>query len=756
MIDYLSPDFADLPGRRAEPRQVVRVAGDGLSIDVSIVTPYYNTEAFFVETFVSLQAQTLQNWEWVIVDDGSGDLEAMTRLETLARMDQRIQVIRQENAGPAAARNKAFSATVGRYICMLDSDDMVEPTYLEKCVWFLESNPEFAFCNSYSVVFGDEQYLWTRGFERNEKHLVANSGPPISVIRRQAFIDSGGFDPAIRFGHEDWDFWLAMANVGHWGFTICEFLQWYRKRANGRFEQIMRSEKVNEEFEGLMRNRYASLKENFPNPRRRYPQPYESVRLDWAVENRYEPNEHGRRILFLIPWMVIGGADRVNLDLIEGLVARGHQVSICATLNADHRWEHKFAELTRDIFVLPRILHLSDYPRFLTYLINSRRIDTVVVTASTLGYQLLPLLRASAPGTAFVDICHVEEPHWLNGGHPRFGAGYQDALDLNVVTTKHLAEWMTARGANPDRIRVMYSGVRPPSAQAVDRNAVRGQLEVRDDVPVIIFAGRFCAQKRPDLLAEILRTLRDSGQEFEALIIGEGELRHSFDAALDRHGLRSCVRMLGSLTHDQWLAMLSAADVFLMPSEYEGISVALLEAMSAGVVPVVSKVGGQDEIVTASMGYLVPLGGNEVEAYFTCLKDAIADRAELSRKASACREVMDSRYSWRNTIDSFEAILAEASKLRAARGYGISVSLGRELATQALEAKRLGDALDWLWNQPKPSDSDSHVTPDLSATLPLVRLTLSFSRTRFGQYLLRNKLVTGAGRKVLARLERTG
>jgi glycosyltransferase involved in cell wall biosynthesis len=755
MIDYLSPDFTDLPGRRAEPRLVPAAHGKGAIPDVSIITPYYNTETFFVETFVSLQAQTLQNWEWVIVDDGSVDPASVARLENLARMDHRITVIRQENAGPAAARNRAFSATSGRYICLLDSDDMIEPTYLEKCVWFLESNPEFAFCNSYSVVFGDEQYLWTQGFERNKEHLVANSGPPISVIRRQAFVDSGGFDPSIRFGHEDWDFWLAMAKAGHWGFTICEFLQWYRKRGNGRFEQIMRTKNVNEQFEAMMRSRYSSLQDGFPSPRRKYPQPYESVRLDWSVENNHEANDSGRRILFLVPWMVIGGADRVNLDLIEGLVERGHHVSLCATLNADHRWEHKFAELTPDIFVLPRILHLADYPRFLNYLIQSRRIDTVVVTASTLGYQLLPFLRASAPGTAFVDICHVEEPHWLNGGHPRFGVGYQDALDLNVVTTAHLTEWMADRGANRDRIRVMYSGVRPPPAHTATRNEIRAQLQIDDDVPVIIFAGRFCAQKRPELLLEILRTLRDTGLRYEALIIGEGELRHAFDAGLDRHSLRSRVRMMGSLPHDRWLELLAAADIFLMPSEYEGISVALLEAMSAGVVPVVSKVGGQEEIVSDSLGYLIPLGGNETRSYVACLEQAITDRDKLSAMAAACREVMATKYSWRNTIDRFEAILAEAGELHTARGSGISVALGKELATQALEAKRLGDALDWLWNQPKSTDSNMHPAPDLAASLPLVRLAVSFSRTGFGRYLLRNKWVTGVGRKVLGHLERT-
>nr|GFD44652.1 hypothetical protein [Tanacetum cinerariifolium] len=138
----------------------------------------------------------------------------------------------------------------------------------------------------------------------------------------------------------------------------------------------------------------------------------------------------------------------------------GVDVTVCATLEADHRWLMKFAELTPGIFILPNFLSLSDFPRFILYIIESRSIDTVLVTGSTLGYQLLPYLRTAAPDTAFIDLCHTEEMHWLNGGHPRFALGYQDALDINVVSTRHLCEWMIQRGANPDNIRVMYTGIK--------------------------------------------------------------------------------------------------------------------------------------------------------------------------------------------------------------------------------------------------------------------------------------------------------
>jgi glycosyltransferase involved in cell wall biosynthesis len=340
MINYLEPDFSDLPGRRAIPRNYKRGASIFEHIDVSVITPYYNTEELFIETFVSLQAQSLQNWEWVIVDDGSTDEESVKRLAGIALKDDRIKFIRQKNAGPGAARNKSFRNTSGRYVCLLDSDDMVEPTYLEKCVWFLDSNPQFAFCNSYSVVFGDQEYLWTTGFERGKAHLQANSGPPISVIRRAAYEDCDGFDESIRFGHEDWDFWLAMAKAGHWGYTIREFLQWYRKRGDGRFEQIMRSGNANDEFERMMHLKYEGLAKHFPEPVRRHPVPYETIETNSAVSNSLAANPSGRRIMFILPWMTTGGADRVNLDLVEGLTAKGHDITICATLLADHHWEY--------------------------------------------------------------------------------------------------------------------------------------------------------------------------------------------------------------------------------------------------------------------------------------------------------------------------------------------------------------------------------------------------------------------------------
>lgn len=699
MIDHHSPDFSKPPCSRSFLNKFSRNRRHSNHIDISIITPYYNTESFFNETFLSIHSQSLQNWEWVIVNDGSTDQESVNRLSEIAAKDERIKVFHQKNSGPGAARNTAFKHTSGRYICLLDSDDMIEPTYLEKCAWFLDSYPDYAFCNAYSVVFGEQEYLWTTGFERGKDFLHANSGPPISVLRRSAYKDSGGFDESIRFGHEDWDFWLAMAKAGHWGFTIPEYLQWYRKRSNGRFEQIMQSGDINDDFEMMMHRKYNDLKNNFPSPSHRYMQPYETLETSSLIDNPIAINPSGRRIMIIVPWMVTGGADRVNLDLVEGMTLKGHDVTICATLKADHQWEHQFSCFTPDIFILPHFLHPTDYPRFLAYLIRSRTIDTVLVTGSTIGYQLLPFLRASAPEVIFIDMCHVEEPHWLNGGHPRFGVGYQDILDLNIVTTQHLAKWMENRGADSNRIKVMYTGVRSVPAKRLtdDRKEIRKALNIPPDIPVIIFAGRLCDQKRPMMLAEILKSIHDLDLTFKALIIGDGELKEQLANFLIQNNLTTVVQMLGSVPHQKWLDTLVASDIFLMPSKYEGISVALLESLAAGVVPVVSMVGGQEEIVNPGTGVLIPQQTKEIQDYVATIHHLLSNPDQLKQMSEKCRDLTTSKLSWDVMIETFLKILDEAHTLKnTSPRYPVGYGLGCELANLSLEYMRFSETFNWL------------------------------------------------------------
>lgn len=734
MINPVRPDYANPPASDGRPVYPYVPAGK-CPVTVSVLTAYYNTDDVFLETAHSILGQSLQEWEWVIVDDGSTSQAAKQRLSEVAAWDSRIRVIYQENKGPAAARNHAFAHSTGRYICLFDSDDLIEPTYLEKCVWFLESQPAFAFCNTWSVAFGDVEFLCTTGFERGKEHLKANSGPLHSVIRRKAYQAIGGFDESICFGHEDWDFWLLMAQAGYWGHTLPEYLEWYRRRNIGRHAQVVGAADVHAAFLVYIKEKYVGLDKRFPTPQLRELIAFEAIPTDLPMVNALANNDGSRRILFVLPWMVTGGADRVNLDWIRGLILRGYLVSICATLHSQHEWLPEFTALTPDVFVLPNFLHLTDFPRFLAYLVHSRGIDTVLVSNCTIGYQLIPFLRSACPGVAFVDLSHAEEPHWLNGGHPRFGVGYQDVIDLNIVTTRHLRDWMTACGAEPERIEVCYSGV--PSEVIAKAGgawqAVRARLGLAKGVPLLVFGGRICPQKRPEKLAAVLHDLARQGVPFHCAVVGDGELRPMLEKRLRQYGLKRAVTLLGAIPHDQWLELLSAGDILFLPSEYEGISVALFEAMAMGVVPVMSAVGGQSELVTPDCGVLVPLGEADVADYTVALRWLIEDLVARETMAQASRQRIAQSFTLDHTIAHLAASLERARELaRSAPRQAVPTGLAKELATLAVEYARL------TTGRPMPT---------------VLARALAFARTyKVGRVLLRMRLVRVAGQWILRQI----
>ena len=118
---------------------------------VSIITPCYNGERFLAETIESVLGQTYANWEMLIVDDGSTDGTARVASEYAAR-DGRVQLFRQANAGTAAARNNGMCRARGRYIALLDADDLWDADFLERQLAFMREKDAACVCCSYRHI----------------------------------------------------------------------------------------------------------------------------------------------------------------------------------------------------------------------------------------------------------------------------------------------------------------------------------------------------------------------------------------------------------------------------------------------------------------------------------------------------------------------------------------------------------------------------------------------------------------------------
>lgn len=112
---------------------------------VSVVVPTYNQPALLLETLQSVFAQTFTDFEVILVDDGSTD-DTPARLVELAAREPRLRVVRQVNAGTGAARNRGIDEARGKYIALLDHDDLWMPGKLAAQVAFLERHPECVAC----------------------------------------------------------------------------------------------------------------------------------------------------------------------------------------------------------------------------------------------------------------------------------------------------------------------------------------------------------------------------------------------------------------------------------------------------------------------------------------------------------------------------------------------------------------------------------------------------------------------------------
>lgn len=122
---------------------------------VSIIMPSYNCGKYVEETIRSVQAQTYDKWEIIFMDDCSSD-DTIQRVSILQSLDDRIHIYKNEsNLGAAVSRNNALCKAKGRWIAFLDSDDLWEPTKLEKQVAFMVSKGYVFSYTSYQEIDGD-------------------------------------------------------------------------------------------------------------------------------------------------------------------------------------------------------------------------------------------------------------------------------------------------------------------------------------------------------------------------------------------------------------------------------------------------------------------------------------------------------------------------------------------------------------------------------------------------------------------------
>ena len=226
---------------------------------VSVIIPAYNTAPFIAETLDSVFGQTFQDFEVIIINDGSpdtADLEA-----ALQPYMSRIRYIKQENRGLPGARNAGIRLARGELLAFVDSDDIWMTDYLAAQVEFLEKHPQVCASISDALLFGSGgEVVWKMvrkdiGQIRSFEQMLKRKGgqlPSATVARRQRVLEIGMFDEQTRIG-EDVEFCVRLCfpdgAIGYLGRVLVK----YRQRPGSLTEDPRRRKWLIAEIQSLRR-----------------------------------------------------------------------------------------------------------------------------------------------------------------------------------------------------------------------------------------------------------------------------------------------------------------------------------------------------------------------------------------------------------------------------------------------------------------------------------------------------------------------
>lgn len=351
---------------------------------VSIVTSYYNSNEFMWQTINCVLNQTFQNWEWIIVDDGSTSQEAIQYLEEVKKLDERIKIYHKENGGLALGRDYAIKYATTNYILPLDADDLIEPTYIETLYWTLETNKEASWAFTNSVGFGKYIYLTDVEFD-SEKMKIENQITATALIRKEKILELGGYGVAKRYMNEDWYLWLRMlqnnqfpVQVGYYGF-------WYRRRNESLLTDI--NNKNKKEYIQKMKDikEVADQINKKVNPIM-YPTEKinedtiefcETINID-NMENIeiLEKNKNG--YLYILPYL--GTDNKMYKNIKEQ--AKNNKIYIITLQNDAHSqyfYRQKYEQFST-IYDLTTFLDSENWISFIKYILQTRKIEKIFLS----------------------------------------------------------------------------------------------------------------------------------------------------------------------------------------------------------------------------------------------------------------------------------------------------------------------------------------------------------------------------------------
>ncbi len=375
-----------------------------------------------------------------------------------------------------------------------------------------------------------------------------------------------------------------------------------------------------------------------------------------------------------------GGAEDHVHEVVNHLVQRGHELVV---YTSDMWKEHPFERMTephdvvdgvrvvrKRTFQMTQAIH---YP-FMPGMFDMLREPADVVHSHSFGYYHtnVAALRKRLEGTPLVITPHYHPPETMQGGFARH--------QLRRVYDSHVANWVFEQADailfnthselasmahhidDMDKARVVPNGLHtelyeelPDPTSFKEARGIEG--------PMVLYLGRLAVNKRMELVIRSMPQLLEVVPDLQLVIAGPDDgIGDESKVLVGRLGLDDHVRFEGYLSEEDKLVAFTAADVFVLPSEWEAYGLVLMEAQACGTPCLVADRGGPREVIApGETGLVVPYG--DEERWREALLDLLTDEARRQRMGRAARERAMTVFSWSDIIDRIERVYREVTGL---------------------------------------------------------------------------------------------
>ncbi len=670
---------------------------------VSVVVPFYNDKQYIRQSVNAILNQTFPYYELLIIDDGSKDEESLKELESVEKLDPRIKVFHKQNEGLAATRDYGAkqASKETKYLLFVDSDDLIEPTFIECAYWTLETNKKASWAYTDVVGFEGQEYTWNKWFDSNRMKKI-NDLVSMNMIKKEDFWSVGGYGLREKGVNEDWNMWLKLIAKGKYPVRMNFYGFWYRRKVNSG--ELLKSRQNKKRSLEIINQTASMIKKKVTAIQ--YPKK-DDYNWDILLDNYddvvipEQKNNNKINILMLIPWMTVGGADKFNLDFLRLIDKNRFNVTVITSEPQVNVYRQEF-EKYAEVFDLTTFIDKKYWLAFLNYIIKSRNINFIFNTNSRFGYVTLPYLKGKYPQIPIIDYVHMEEWYNRNGGYSRDTSAVESVIDKTLVCNKNSEKILVDHfGKNKNEIETVYIGVDESKykPETLNKEEILRKYKIESKNKFIIsYICRIAEQKRPHLLIKIIKRLKETRNDFIFVIAGEGYMLNAIKKEVKNYHLNDNVVFLGNVTNTQEIYKIS--DLTINCSIKEGVALTSYESLAMGVPVVSADVGGQKELINEEVGKIVPCmqkeeeilnfvyKKEEIENYVTAINEVLSNLDSYKEK---CRQRILDGFTLKQMNEKMDQTITEIyknpnkEKIENGKGMGRNLDVAKELICYFLE-----------------------------------------------------------------------